>query len=70
MEIKLTQAEAVVLEELLQRISRNKALYEDAAEQYVIWQLLAQLEKELAEPHSPDYMQLLEQARQTVRENY
>lgn len=44
--------------------------YEDIAEQYVLWNIECQLERELAEPHTDYYSEVIEQARNTVRENY
>lgn len=70
MNIELTQAEAVVLSDWLYRNSSKEALFGDLSEQYVMWSIENQLEKALDEPHSPDYLRLLEQARKTVRENY
>ena len=66
----LTEAEAVVLHDLLYRISGKKEYFEDIAEQYVLWSIECQLEKELVEPHTDNYSELIKQARNTVRKNY
>lgn len=68
--LELTEAEAVVLHDLLYRISGKKEYFEDIAEQYVLWSIECQLEKELVEPHTDNYSELIKQARNTVRENY
>lgn len=68
--IDLSKAEALVLHDLLHRISGESSYYEDIAEQYVLWNIECQLERELAEPHTDNYSELIKQARNTVRENY
>lgn len=70
MDIKLTKAEAVVLHDLLYRISGKEEYFEDIAEQYVLWSIECQLEKELIEPHTDSYSEVIEQARDAVRKNY
>ncbi len=70
MEIKLTTAEAMVLHDLLYRISGKKEYFEDIAEQYVLWSIECQLEKKLVEPHTDNYSEVIEQSRDTVRKNY
>lgn len=70
MDIKLTRAEAVVLHDLLYRISGKEEYFEDIAEQYALWSIECQLEKELAEPHTDNYSEVIEQARETVKRNY
>lgn len=69
MEIKLTTAEAMVLHDLLYRISGKKEYFEDIAEQYVLWSIECQLEKELAELHTDNHSEVVEQARATVKQN-
>ena len=49
---------------------REKEYFEDIAEQYVLWSIECQLEKELVEPHTDNYSELIKQARNTVRKNY
>ncbi|MCX4292378.1 MAG: hypothetical protein OSJ36_11390 [Odoribacter sp.] len=70
MTLELSEAEAVVLHDLLYRISGKKEYFEDIAEQYVLWSIECQLEKELVEPHTDNYSELIKQARNTVRKNY
>ena len=70
MEIKLTTAEATVLHDLLYRISGREEYFEDIAEQYVLWNIECQLEKELVEPHTDNYSEVIERSRDTVRKNY
>ena len=70
MEIKLTKAEALVLYDLLFRISSKGEYFKDIAEQYVLWNIECQLEKELAEPHTDNYSETIEQARDAVRKAY
>ena len=68
--LELTEAEAVVLHDLLYRISGKKEYFEDIAEQYVLWSIECQVERELVEPHTDYYSETIEQARDTVRKNY
>ena len=70
LELKLTRAEALVLHDLLNRISGEDAYYEDAAEQYVLWNIECQLEKELVEPSMENYVEIIQQSRKAVREGY
>lgn len=70
LELKLTRAEALVLHDLLNRISGEDAYYEDAAEQYVLWSIECQLEKELVEPSMENYAEIIQQSRKAVREGY
>ena len=66
--IELNVAEALVLFEYLSRCSDQKNLvFEDQAEQRVLWHLENILESALAEPFRPDYGVLLEDARAAVR---
>ena len=68
MTLELTDDEALVLFEWLARLDGQDALpVEDAAEEMVLWSLLAQLEKVLVEPLRPDYDDLVERARARVR---
>ena len=65
----LTRNEAIVLFELLSRYADGSALaIADQAEQRVLWDLCSMLERELHEPISPDYDELLARAREAVRD--
>ena len=69
MTIEISKAEALVLFEFLSRFSdEDKLLIEDQAEARVLWDLCCVLEKQLAEPFRSDYSQLLQQARDQVRD--
>lgn len=70
MTLKLSEAEAVVLHDLLYRINGKVEYFEDIAEQYVLWNIECQLEKELVEPHTDNYLEVVEQARGAVRKSY
>lgn len=70
MKIELTNAEAIVLSDLLYRISEKDEYYEDIAEQYVLWKIEAQLDKLLVEPFPNSYQEMIKQSRDTVRKNY
>lgn len=68
MRIELTDAEALVLSDWLHRNSKKQELFNDLAEQYVMWNIGCQLENELVLP--ADYTDAIAQARDTVKANY
>lgn len=70
MTLDLSPDEALVLFEFLSR-SQETGAFElvDQAEQRVLWDVLASLEKALAEPFSPDYGALVAAARARVRDS-
>jgi hypothetical protein len=67
-DLGLSHSEALVLFELLTRIGSHPpdGLFEDAAEQRVLDDMLCALEEKLADPFAPDYRERLERARQEV----
>jgi hypothetical protein len=70
-EVKLgfSRSEALVLFEFLSRFSEQKSLQiRDQAEQRVLWDMQAELERILAEPLSQDYAANLQKAREEVRD--
>ncbi len=68
MTLELTNDEALVLFDWLARLDGQDALpVEDAAEETVLWSLLAQLEKVLVEPFRPDYDDRVERARARLK---
>ena len=66
----LSGDQALVLFEWLARTGAGEqpAAFEDQAEQRVLWDLEAALEKHLAEPFKSNYRELLEAARGRVRD--
>lgn len=69
-ELRLSKDEALVLFELVSRFSNEQKLeIVDQAEQRVLWDLCCLLEKQLVEPFSADYVEILEQARSRVRDS-
>ena len=73
MSIELSHDELLVLHEFLHRLENTKGienLFEDLAEQEVLWHFQAQLEKKLVEPFRADYPAVMEAARRAVREQY
>ncbi|MBO0360119.1 hypothetical protein J0X19_19315 [Hymenobacter sp. BT186] len=68
--IKLTKDEALVLFEFLARFneSDNPTIFEDQAEQRVLWDIECILEKQLVEPFSPYYMDIIKEARNRIRD--
>lgn len=66
--LELSDAETVVLHDLLYRMSGKEEYFEDIAEQYVLWSIECQLEKKIAPVDN--CTKRIEQARDTVRKNY
>jgi hypothetical protein len=67
--IELSNAEALVLFELLSRFKDHEQLsIEDQAEERVLWDVLCLLERELTEPFLPNYEHILKAARDRVRD--
>jgi hypothetical protein len=69
-QLTLTNDEALVLFEWLTRTSDNDAPapFVDRAEQRVLWDLLAMLERVLVGPLSPEYDKLLTAARAALHD--
>ena len=69
-EIKLTKDEALVLFEFLSRFNQadHHAIFEDQAEQKALWTIEGQLEKILVEPFKPDYLDIITEARNRLRD--
>ena len=69
MQVVLGGDEAIVLYDLLSRwidgegATPDDSCFEDASECAVLHELLARLEKDLAAPFEPDYLEIVAQAR-------
>ena len=74
--IEISDSERLVLFEFLHRILNDKydemagSLFEDVSEEEVLCIIKSQLDKEMTEPISPNYGELLLKAREDVRNNY
>lgn len=70
MNIVLTKNEALVLFEFLSRFNESdkKELFEDQAEEKVLWDIEALLERQLSEPFRRNYSKIIKQAREQVRD--
>ena len=68
--IELSKDEALVLFEFLGRLNKQNidTLFEDQAEQRVLWDIESTLEKALSEPFLDNYLELLNNARAQVRD--
>lgn len=71
--LTLSQSEAVVLFELLHRMEADEAslenvVFADQAEQRVVWDMSACLERLLVEPFASDWVDKLAAARSIVRD--
>jgi hypothetical protein len=68
--IKLTKDEALVLFEFISRFneSEHKELFQDQSEQKMMWLIEGQLQKILAEPFRPDYKEIIDNARNNIRD--
>jgi len=67
MEFKLTKDEALILGDILHRISENEELFPDIVERQVLWAVEAQLDKVLVEPFMQNYVDLLDEAKNRIR---
>ncbi|WP_127559257.1 hypothetical protein [Saccharospirillum alexandrii] len=68
-EIRLTKDEALVLFEFLSRFSNeDKLSIQDQAEARALWNLTCVFEKTLAEPFSVDWNEIVERARDRLRD--
>lgn len=68
--LSLTKDEAIVLFEFLSRFSNSdsKLTIEDQAEERVLWNVCCELEKILVAPFQENYREILNQAREKVRD--
>ena len=68
-QIEISKDEAVVLFEFLSRFSEKEILQiEDQSEARVLWNILCDLEKLLAEPFAINYKESLQKSREKVRD--
>jgi hypothetical protein len=67
--IELSRNEALVFFEFLTRFNQKDwpEIFEDQAEQRVLWDIESILQKELVEPFNSDYQEIIKQARETIR---
>lgn len=71
MRIELNDAETLVLyDDWLKRISEDDKYFQDISEQEVFWTIEAQMDKVLVEPFKPNYVEIIAEAREQVRNNY
>jgi hypothetical protein len=68
--LTVTKDEALVLFEFLARFNQTEhpEIFEDQAEQKTLWILEGQLEKQLVEPFRPDYKDIINEARNKIRD--
>ena len=68
--LTVTKDEALVLFEFLARFNQtdHTDIFEDQAEQKILWILEGQLEKQLVEPFKPDYKDIIKEARNKIRD--
>jgi hypothetical protein len=68
--VRLTKNEALVLFEFLARFNKDdrRELFEDQSEQKTLWIIEGQLERVLGAPFDPNYLNILKEARDRVRD--
>ncbi len=68
--ITLNKDEALVLFEFLSRFneSDNKEIFQDQTEEKILWVIEGQLEKILVEPFMPNYQDIIQEARNRIRD--
>ncbi|MDQ3336766.1 MAG: hypothetical protein M4D80_16495 [Myxococcota bacterium] len=68
--VVLSDDEALVLFDWLVRFNKREGThFADQSEQRVLWDIECMLEKQLVAPLSPNYRELLDQARANVRDS-
>ena len=70
LKVELTKDEALVTFEFLSRFNEfeRNGVFEDQAEQKVLWLIEGQLEKQLVEPFMPNYKDIINNARNDIRD--
>jgi len=68
--ITLNKDEALVLFKFLSRFNENdnKEIFQDQAEEKTLWVIEGQLEKILVEPFMPNYQDIIQEARNRIRD--
>jgi hypothetical protein len=68
--LTVTKDEALVLFEFLARFNQSEHpnIFEDRAEQKTLWIIEGQLEKQLSEPFRPNYKEIINDARNRIRD--
>lgn len=71
LQITLTKSEALVFFEFLSRFNSidRKELFEDQAEEKILWNIEGTLQKELSEPFRTDYLEIISKARNEIRDD-
>lgn len=71
MKLKLTKSESLVLYDFLSRLNNNpnQEIFEDSAEEKILWDLECMFERELKSPFKRDYKERVKLARDKVRED-
>ncbi len=71
MEITLSKSESIVLFEFLARINMEniKDIFEDQAEERILWDLESALESKLSEIFQDNYSEILSKARKEIRDD-
>lgn len=69
MDIKLSQDEALILYDWINKIAKNENISTDIAERQVLWKVEAQLDKELDESFMSNYIELVKDAKGRIREH-
>jgi len=68
--IRLTKDEALVLFEFISRFNEtsHKELFHDQSEEKMMWLIEGQLQKILVEPFIPNYIDIINEARNKLRD--
>ena len=68
--IKFSKDEALVLFEFFSRFNteEHKDIFQDQAEEKTLWIIEGQLEKILVEPFMPNYQDIIQEARNRIRD--
>ena len=65
--VELNKDECLILSDIVDRISENEDIFPDIAERQVLWCIEEQLDKALTELFKPNYSELVNEAKNRIR---
>ena len=68
--LELSKEEALVMSDWIYKNSGNENYFDDDAVKCIFWSIESLLERELVEPFSENYEELVAKAKEIVKKNY